>query len=151
MTDHPFSATREPYVISTDPSRLDRKLVHQYLSTESYWARRIPYAVVDHAIDHSLNFGLYDPTAQVGYARVITDYSTFAFVRDVFLLEGSRGQGLGRWLMTSMLAHPDLQGLRRIMLATRDAHGFYENLGFAPLARPDRFLSIDTPTKDLYR
>jgi GNAT superfamily N-acetyltransferase len=157
MTDHrsgqvaEFSARRDPHLISTDPSRVDRRLVHQYLSTESYWARRVPFSVVDRSIDHSLNFGLYDPVEQIGYARVITDYSTFAFLRDVFLVERARGQGLGSWLMESVLAHPDLTGLRRIMLATRDAHGFYEKLGFAPLSRPDRFLSIDTPTKELYR
>jgi GNAT superfamily N-acetyltransferase len=157
MTDYPvgpaaeFSVRRESYVISTDPTRLDRTLVHTFLSTESYWARRVPFSIVDRSIENSLNFGLYDPTEQIGYARVITDYSTFAFVRDVFLIEDRRGQGLGAWLMESVLAHPDLQGLRRIMLATKGAHGFYERAGFAPLARPDRFLSIDTPTKELYR
>jgi GNAT superfamily N-acetyltransferase len=155
MTPQPrvddFSVSRDPYLISTDAARLDRKMLHKFLSEESYWARRIPFSVVDRSIDYSLNFGLYDPINQVGYARVITDYSTFAFVRDVFLLESARDQGLGTWLMQSVLAHPDLGALRRIMLATRDARPFYEKLGFAPLVRPDRFLSIDTPSKELYR
>lgn len=142
---------RERWLISTDPSRLDRALIHRFLSEESYWARGIPADVVDRSIDHSLNFGLYEGDRQVGYARVVTDRATFAFVRDVFVVTEARGQGLGAWLAQTLLDHPDLQGLRRVMLATRDAHALYERLGFRPLRRPDIFLAIETPSKELYR
>jgi len=98
-----------------------------------------------------LNFGLYDVATQLGYARVITDRATFAFMRDVFVVEHARGRGLGAWLTATVLAHPDLQGLRRVMLATRDAHDLYKRFGFAPLGRPDRFLSIERSSKELYR
>ena len=142
--------SRGTFHISTDPMRLDRSLIHRFLSEESYWARRVPMTVVAHSIEHSLNFGLYDHDRQVGFARVITDRATFAFVRDVFVLEDYRGDGLGTWLMEVVLGHPDLQHLRRVMLATRDAAGLYERLGFRPLGRPEIFFAIETKTKELY-
>ena len=149
--DTEFCVARGDYAISTDPRRLDRSLIHRFLSEESYWARAIPYAVVDRSIANSLNFGLYHGDSQLGYARVISDRATFAFIRDVFVVAASRGLGLGGWLTATLLEHPDLQGLRRVMLATRDAHGFYERFGFAPLTRPDRFRSIEKSSKELYR
>jgi GNAT superfamily N-acetyltransferase len=149
--DTGFAVARGEYLISTDPLRLDRQMIHHFLSTESYWARGIPYSVVDRSIDHSLNFGLYESGTQLGYARVITDRATFAFMRDVFVVAHARGRGLGAWIVATVVAHPDLQGLRRVMLATRDAHGLYEPFGFAPLGRPDRFLSIERSSKELYR
>jgi GNAT superfamily N-acetyltransferase len=151
----PTTVARDSYApevwISTDPARLDRGLIHSFLSTESYWARGIPFDVVDRSIDNSLNFGAYAAGGQVGYARVITDRATFAHIRDVFVIARLRGQGLGTRLMRAVLDHPDLQQLRRILLVTRDAGGFYRSLGFTALRRPDRFLAIETPSKELYR
>ena len=138
------------FEISTDRTRLDRTMIHRFLSEESYWARRIPVEVVNRSIDHSLNFGLYERGRQMGFARVVTDRATFAFIRDVFILADYRGRGLGTWLMEVVMDHPDLQRLRRVMLATRDAAGLYERLGFRPLARPEIFFAIETKTKELY-
>jgi GNAT superfamily N-acetyltransferase len=136
--------------ISTDPRRLDRRLIHAFLSEESYWARGIPVEVVERSIEHSLNFGLYDEQGQIGYARVITDRATFALVRDVFILREWRALGLGTELMKAVLDHPDLQGLRRILLVTRDAAPFYRSIGFKPLTRPERFLAVERRAKELY-
>jgi GNAT superfamily N-acetyltransferase len=136
--------------ISTDRSRLDRQLIHAFLSEESYWARGIPVEIVERSIEHSLNFGLYAGDDQLAYARVITDRATFALVRDVFVVECWRGRGLGTLLMQAVLDHPDLQGLRRVLLVTRDAAPFYRSLGFKPLTRPDRFLAIERRSKELY-
>jgi GNAT superfamily N-acetyltransferase len=136
--------------ISTDPLRLDRHLIHLFLSEESYWARGIPVEVVERSIDNSLNFGLYSELGQLGYARVITDRATFALVRDVFILREWRGRGLGNLLMKAVLDHPDLQGLRRILLVTRDAAPFYRSIGFKPLTRPERFLAVERRAKELY-
>jgi GNAT superfamily N-acetyltransferase len=136
--------------VSTDPSRLDRRRIHSFLSEESYWARGIPVEVVERSIENSLNFGLYAADDQLGYARVITDRATFALVRDVFVEHDWRGRGLGTVLMKAVLDHPDLQGLRRVLLVTRDAAPFYQSIGFEPLARPDRFLAIERRSKELY-
>jgi GNAT superfamily N-acetyltransferase len=136
--------------ISTDVARVDRTFVHRFLAEESYWARGIPFDVVDRAIDHSLNFGVFEDGEQIGYARVVTDRATFAMVRDVFVIESRRGRGLGTMLMRAVLDHRDLQGLRRVLLVTRDARAFYERLGFRNLARPDRFLAIERSSKELY-
>ena len=142
-----FEQHRDPFVISTDPARLDLAVIHSFLTT-SYWARGIPLATVQAAIAHSLPFGIYEGDRQVGFARVITDYTTFALLADVFVLEPWRGQGLSKWLVACVLAHPDLQGLRRWLLATRDAHGLYRQAGFQPLRAPDRWMEIHDP--DLY-
>lgn len=131
------------FTISTAASQLDVKAIHRYLSEDSYWAKGIPYATVERAIANSLNFGLYVPDGRLaGFARIITDYATFAWLCDVFVLPEFRGQGLSKWLMEVVWAHPGLQGLRRRILATLDAHGLYTQFGFAPLAAPDRFLEI---------
>ncbi len=129
------------YVISTDPAKLDRKVVHEFLAS-SYWAEGVPRAVVDRSIENSIVFGLYDGPAQVGFARVITDRATFAYLSDVFVLESHRKTGLGKWLMDVIMAHSDLQSLRRFLLATRDAHGLYRQFGFTPVAKPDRLMEI---------
>lgn len=136
------------FEISADPARLDRALIHAWLSTESYWARGIPRAVLDRALDHSLCFGAYRDGAQVGFARVVTDRATFAYLADVFMLPEARGQGGARRLVAAVLAHPDLQGLRRMALATRDAHALYAQYGFTPLARPETFMERYRP--DVY-
>jgi GNAT superfamily N-acetyltransferase len=132
------------YRISTDSSAMDIDAVHAYLA-HSYWAEGIPRDVVAAAIDASLCFGLFAGDAQVGFARVVTDRATFAYLCDVYVLEAHRGQGLGKWLMDAVVAHPQLQGLRRFLLATQDAHGLYEKLGFTPLARPHIFMEINRP------
>jgi GNAT superfamily N-acetyltransferase len=130
---------RDALTISTDRSRLDRDAIHEFLRG-SYWARGIPRELVDRAIDNSLCFGLYDGDRLVGFARVITDFTTFAYLSDVFVLESHRGQGLGTWFMKSVLSHPDLQNLRRWMLATADAHGLYRRVGFTALSKPERIM-----------
>ena len=134
--------------IDTDRNRLDRSLIHRYLSEESYWARGVPRAVLDRALDHSLCFGVYREGAQVAFARLVTDYATFAYLSDVFVLETERGQGIAQRLMATVMAHPELQGLRRIALATRDAHALYARYGFTPLARPETFMEHYRP--DIY-
>lgn len=131
-------------VVDTDPDRLDLAVVHGFLTT-SYWARGIPLAVVRESVRHSLCFGLYDGEQQVGFARVISDRATFAYLADVFVLESHRGRGLGRLLMTAVIDHPELQGLRRWMLATRDAHALYARFGFTPLAAPEIFMQRHDP------
>ena len=132
------------YDISTDPSRLQLDAIHAYL-TRSYWSPGIPMDVVARGIAHSLCFGIYQGQAQVGFARVITDKASFAYLADVYVLEEHRGQGLSRRLVGEILAHPELQGLRRVLLATADAHGLYARFGFAALAAPDRMMEIRNP------
>ena len=128
------------YEISSDPARRDLDVVHRYLSEESYWAGGIPRATVERAVAHSLCFGVYAPEGQVGFARVVSDRATVAYLADVFVLSAHRGRGLSKRLMAAVTAHPELQGLRRWMLATADAHGLYRQHGFAALARPERFM-----------
>jgi GNAT superfamily N-acetyltransferase len=127
--------------ISTDPARLDLDAIHAYL-TRSYWAAGIPRDVVARSIAHSLCFGVYDGGGQVGFARVVTDRATYAYLADVYILESHRGRGLSLRLMEQVMVHPDLQGLRRWSLLTRDAHGLYRRFGFEPLARPERHMEI---------
>ncbi len=127
--------------ISTDKHELDVDRVHRFLSTEAYWSRGIPREVVERAIAGSLCFGGYvEGAGQVAFARVISDFATFAYLADVFVLPEQRGRGYGRQLVAAIVAHPRLQGLRRFMLATFDAHGLYAPFGFAPAARPDRLM-----------
>ena len=130
---------RDGLTISTDRSRLDRDAIHGFLRG-SYWARGIPREIVDRSIDNSLCFGLYDRDRLVGFARVITDLATFAYLSDVFVLESHRGRGLGTWFMECVLSHPDLQNLRRWMLATAVAHGLYRRVGFTALSKPERIM-----------
>jgi GNAT superfamily N-acetyltransferase len=131
---------RGEYSISTDRARLDLGLIHNYLSTETYWATGRSREVVERSIENSLAFGIYKAGEQVGFARIVTDYATFGWVADVFVLPEHRGQGLSKWLMEVILAHPRLQGFRRWVLATKDAHGVYERFGFIPLHRPERWM-----------
>jgi GNAT superfamily N-acetyltransferase len=130
---------RDGYLISTDASMLDLEVVHGYLS-RSYWAAGVPEDVVRRSIENSLCFGVYRGEEQAGFARVVTDRTTFAYLADVFVLEEHRGQGIGKWLVEVILSHPDLQGLRRCMLATRDAHDLYRRYAFTELARPRIFM-----------
>jgi GNAT superfamily N-acetyltransferase len=132
---------RGEYLISTDPARVDIDSVHRFLSDEAYWSPGVPEDVVRRAIAGSIVFGLYHGSEQVGLARVVSDRATFAWLCDVYVLEEHRGHGLGKWLMECVKAHPDLQGLRRWLLATRDAHGLYKQFGFEPVD-PERFMEI---------
>lgn len=130
---------RDGYLISTDASMLDLEVVHGYLS-RSYWAAGVSEDVVRRSIENSLCFGVYRGEEQAGFARVVTDRATFAYLADVFVLEEHRGQGIGKWLVEVILSHPELQGLRRWMLATRDAHDLYRRYAFTELARPGIFM-----------
>ncbi|UOR05270.1 GNAT family N-acetyltransferase [Hymenobacter aerilatus] len=127
--------------ISTNPAELDIAAIHRYLSEDSYWATNMPLETLERAIANSLNFGLFTPDGQLaGFARVITDRATFAWLCDVFVLPEFRGRGLSKWLMEVIWAHPELKDQRRHMLATIDAHGLYQQFGFTPLSSPERFL-----------
>jgi GNAT superfamily N-acetyltransferase len=138
---------RGHYRVSTDPRRLDVDVIHGFL-TRSYWAEGIPRSLVERSMQNSLCFGVYDDDRQVGFARVVTDRATYAYVADVFVLEEYRGRGLSKWLLECVLAHPDLQGLRRWQLSTRDAHSLYARFGFeAP--EPGNLMEIRR--RDLYR
>jgi len=145
MSDH---IQHDEYEISTDPERLDVTSIHAFL-TQSYWSPGIPRSVVERAISNSLCFGLYLRAEQVGFARVVTDKATFAYLADVFILNAHRGKGLSKWLMQVIMEHKDLQGLRRFMLATKDAHGLYKQFEFNALANPSLMMEILKP--DVYR
>lgn len=136
---------RDEFEISDDRSRLDINLIHVYLSTESYWAIGRDVETVKRSIKNSLSFGLYKAGDQIGFARVLTDYATFAWIADVFILKEHRGKGLSKWLMEVILGHPDLQGFRRWVLATKDAHELYRKYGFMELKRPERWMERPDP------
>ena len=139
--------TREPFVISTDPKKIDLDVVHGFL-VRSYWATGISRELVALSLENSLPFGIYQGPRQVGGARVITDCATFAYLDDVFVLEEFRGHGLGKWLMECVTSHPDLQGLRYFHLRTDDAHGLYAQYGFAGVLHPE--WSMEIAPNDLY-
>jgi len=125
--------------VTTDPAKIDREIVYRFLS-QSYWARGIPRAVLERALANSLCFSLFDGEEQVGFARVVTDRASFAYLADVFVVPTHRGRGLSKLLMETIVAHPDLQGLRRWVLVTADAHGLYARYGFTPLAKVDGYM-----------
>ncbi|GAB3909318.1 GNAT family N-acetyltransferase [Larkinella knui] len=129
------------YTISTDPSRLQIEVIHDFLAHHSYWATGISRETLQKQMDHStLHFGLYEGENLIGYAQVLTNYTSFAYLGNVFVLEKYRGQGLSKWLMATIMAHPDLQIIRRWLLATRDAHGLYQQFGFTELAKPETMM-----------
>lgn len=157
---------RGEFLISTDPARLDLDLIHHFL-TNSYWAKGVPKETVSRSIQHSLCFGIYDCTGasshasrtrdvahptneqvQVGFARVVSDFATIAYLGDVFVLESHRARGLGKWMVECITRHPALQGLRRWILLTRDAHELYAKFGFTPLRAPERYMELHRP--DVY-
>ena len=142
MVLQPVELTWNGYRVSTDPARLDLMKVHAFLANESYWAAGIPMPVLLKSVENSLCFGVYHQEEQVGFARVISDYATFAYVADVFIDEEHRNKGCGKWLMECIMGHPQLQGLRRWMLVTRDAHGLYAQYGFKPLANPEKLMEV---------
>ena len=133
------------YKISCDPQEMDITVIHGYISS-SYWAKNIPIETMTKAVNNSLCFGVFTNAGkQVGFARMVTDSATFAYLADVFVLEDHRGQGLSKWLMQKILEHPELQGIRRMTLATSDAHGLYEQFGFKALQSPKIFMELHQP------
>jgi GNAT superfamily N-acetyltransferase len=139
---------RGEFLISTEPARLDLNVIYGFL-TNCYWAKGIPREIVARSIEHSLCFGVYDGSgAQVGFARVVSDFATVAYLGDVFILESHSGRGLSKWLMECMMRHSALQNLRRWILLTRDAHGLYAQFGFAPVSSPERYMELHRP--DVY-
>jgi GNAT superfamily N-acetyltransferase len=141
--------TKDDYEIDDDSARLDHDVVHGFL-TRSYWAEGVPRDVVERSVANSLNLGLYHGGSQVGFTRAVTDRATFAWVADVFVLDGHRGRGLAHWMIDTLRAHPDLTGLRRFMLATADAHQVYADCGFTPLADPGRYMELRRSPQELY-
>ena len=135
-------------IVTTNPARQDVDAIHAFL-TRAYWCENIPREIVERAVRNSLCFGLFDGAAQVGLARVVTDYATYAYLCDVYVLESHRGHGLGKWLIECVMAHSQLQGLRRFNLATRDAHELYKPFGFQPLAKPESHMEKHKP--DIYK
>ena len=134
-----YESHREKLLISTDSGLLDSEVIYDFLS-RAYWAQGRARSIIELSLKNSLVFGLYDEGRQIGLARVVTDHATFAWLCDVFIHEDYRGRGMGKWLMASILSHPDLQGLRRFLLATRDAHRLYSQFGFTALNNPDRWM-----------
>jgi GNAT superfamily N-acetyltransferase len=143
MQDHEWQ--NGEYTISTERERLQIDVIFKYLTGESYWARERSYEQTVTAIKNSLPFGVYKGENLIGFARVVTDYATFAYLGDVFILEAHRGKGLSKWLMETIVNHPELQGLRRWVLATRDAHGLYEKYEFSALRFPERWMEKTAP------
>lgn len=136
----PYLQRRETFTISTDPARLDIALIHKFLSEESAWAKGITRETLEQALKNSLCFGLYESEQQIGFARVITDYATYAYLDDVFVLAEYRGRGLGAWLVECVVGHPQLQGLRRFGLTTVDQQDFYARFGWRALYYPERHM-----------
>jgi GNAT superfamily N-acetyltransferase len=136
---------RGEFLISTSRERLSLDVVHAFL-TSCYWAEGIPREVVARSIEHSLCFGIYEGSGtQVGFARVVSDFATVAYLGDVFVLESHRGRGLSKWLMQCVIEHPAVQNLRRWILLTRDAHGLYSQFGFTPVKAPERYMELHQP------
>lgn len=144
-----YEVVKAGFLISTNKADLDIHFIHDYLSNETYWAKNIPAEIVEKSIEGSICFGLYvnntkniSVKKQIGFARVVTDCATFGYIADVFIIENYRGRGLAKWLMEVIMNHPGLQGLRRWMLATKDAHGLYAKFGFLPLDKPERIMEF---------
>lgn len=144
-------STKDDLLISDDPALLDIAVIHDYLSGQSYWAEHVPREIVEKSIANSLCFGLYKSGKQIGFARLVTDKATFAYLADVFILEEYRGQGLSKWLMEVIQSHPEVQGLRRWMLMTRDAQGLYEQFGWTVLDEDARTRCMQRHFKDRYK
>ncbi|MDB5109113.1 MAG: acetyltransferase family protein [Mucilaginibacter sp.] len=143
MNDSAF--IKKGYQISTTKSLLNFDVIYQYLNEDSYWAKGMPFEKLKMAIENSICFGIYHQNRQAGFARVVTDKATFAYICDVFVLPDFRGQGLSKWLIQTIVEYPELKGLRRWSLATADAHGLYSQFGFKPINRPDRWMEIFKP------
>lgn len=148
--DTVYEARKDEFLISTNPSLLNLDVIHNYLS-QSYWAAGIPREVVEKSVQHSLCFGLYSDDIQIGFARLVTDRATFAYLADVFILEPYRGKGLSKWLIGVIQAHPELQSLRRWVLGTRDAHGLYEQFGWTVFTEEARKRFMQRHFPDVYK
>ena len=144
-----MTITKGEFSVSTDREKLDLAFLHGFLSKEAYWCLNIPFDRVKKSVENSLNFGLYHNDRQIGYARVITDYSTIAYLGDVFVISEYRGKGLSKWLMQQVMDHPDLQGLRRWLLLTADAHELYKKFGWLPIAKPEVYMELFN--RDVYK
>ena len=142
-----ITASKGDYIITTDRSKFDIHAIHDFLS-HAYWSKDIPFDTVKRSIENSLCFGVFHDEKHIGFARIITDYATIAYLGDVYILPEHRGHGLSKWLMEQVTSHPELQGLRRWILATRDAHKLYEQFGWTALSKPDRFMERFDP--DVY-
>jgi GNAT superfamily N-acetyltransferase len=140
---------KDGYSVSTDKNKLDLSLIHEFLSTQAYWCLNIPFATVKRSVDNSFCFGVYQGDKQVGFARVITDFATIAYLGDVFILPEHRGQGLSKLLVAEIMAHPDLQGMRRWILLTGDAHELYRQYGWKPIVNPNLYMEVANP--DVYK
>ena len=141
-----MTVAKNQFTITTKKEKFDVEFIHSFL-TRSYWAEGISKEVIKRSIEGALCFGLFENDKQIGFARMITDKATFAYLADVFIIEEYRGRGLSKWLMEVIMSHPSLQGLRRMMLATKDAHGLYEKFGFTPLNNVDRWMQINDPNR----
>jgi N-acetylglutamate synthase-like GNAT family acetyltransferase len=139
-----MTTAKNQFTITTDKEKFDVEFIHSFL-TRSYWAEGISKEVIKRSIEGALCFGLFENDKQIGFARMITDKATFAYLADVFIIEEYRGRGLSKWLMEVIMSHPSLQGLRRMMLATKDAHGLYQKFGFTALNNVDRWMQINDP------
>ena len=133
---------KDGFCISTEQARLDINAIHHFLSTQAYWSLNIPFSKVEETVAHSLNFGLYYNKQQIGYARVISDFASIAYLGDAYVLPDFRGRGLSKWLMKTIMEYPELQGLRRWILSTADAHGLYKQFGWVPVAYPERWMEV---------
>ncbi len=143
-----MTVTKDKFTVSTDKEKFDIDMIHSFL-TNSYWAEGISREIIRRSIEGSLCFGVFENDRQVGFARMITDKATFAYLADVFIIKEYRGLGLSKWLMEVIMSHPGLQGLRRMMLATKDAHELYKKFGFTSLTNADRWMQIHHP--DVYK
>jgi GNAT superfamily N-acetyltransferase len=135
------------FQLTTDANQMNLAVIHDFLANQSYWAKNIPFEIVKKAVENSLNFGLFQGETQVGYARVITDYATMAYLADVFVLPEYRGKGLSKWLMETIINHPDLQGFRRWILLTKDAHELYKQFGWKPVDNPALYMERWYPNR----
>ncbi len=139
-----FEEGKDDYLISTDQDKLDLVITHQFLK-DAYWCKNIPYDIFTRSAQNSLCFGLYHQDRQIGFARIVSDYATIAYIGDVFILPDYRGKGLSKWMMEVVMKYPELQGLRRWSLVTADAHGLYRPFGFRNLSRPERHMELTNP------
>ncbi|HVW63272.1 MAG TPA: GNAT family N-acetyltransferase [Puia sp.] len=149
MTKNEITIEKDDYTITTDKTKMDIPYIHYYLSTESYWGKGIPLDIVRRSVENSLTFGVFYQDRQVGFARIVSDFATVAYLGDVFIAQDHRGKGLSKWLMEQVMAHPGLQGLRRWILLTRDAHELYKQYGWKSIASPDRWMEVHNP--DVYQ
>jgi GNAT superfamily N-acetyltransferase len=142
-----YEENKGDFLISTDKTKLDLKVIHTYLAIQSYWAQNIPFETVQRSVENSFCFGIYTNDKQIGFARLITDYASFAYLADVFVLPEFQGKGLSKWLMKFMLENDEMQGLRRWLLTTKDAHGLYAQFGFVVHDKPERVMYVDNTYK----